>query len=342
MADSSPVILQRIDAGLMASMPKPRPDAVFVLSYGGGGLKTFTRTPPMSERMGSKYCYIVDASERHARRTLHIPARGDVYFFAVNFDANWQVTDPQVVVRHNVRDGDAVVAGYLEDALWRMGRAYPPDDVQGAEDQARQSLRAPFQLDGGLTVTRLSLRLTLDERQAGAAVEVDADVHAGHLAGSRVQRLRNLLDGDESFLLLHLAQHPDDTGSVLQMLAAARERGEQSRLGLLDRMLDHGFIQDADIGPLRDGILGTPGASALPPNRPMPPAAALPPTPAAAPPVGSPDTGPSGAATTGRATVGAAAGKEDEAGAAAAPPPAPGNVTTWKPVGSGKSGRGPA
>lgn len=342
MADSSPVILQQIDAGLTSSMPKPRPDAVFVLSYSGGVLKTFTRTPPMSKRMGSKYCYVVDTSERHTGGTLRIPARGDVYFFAVTFDSNWQVTDPQIVIRRNVRDGDAVVAGYLEDALWRMSRSYPPDDVQGAEDEARQSLRAPFDLDGGLTVTRLSLRLTLDERQSGAAVEVDADIQAGRLAGSRVQRLRNLLDGDESFLLLHLAQHPDDTGSVLQMLAAARERGEQSRLGLLDRMLDRGFIQDADIGPLRDSILGNPNASALPPGRPVPPAA-LPPGPVPAQPVGLPDTGSSGAATTGRAAGGAAtAPNEDEVGTAAAPPLAPGNVKTWKPVGPRRPDRGPA
>lgn len=340
MADSSPVILQKIDAGLIASIPKPRPDAVFVLSYSGGGLKTFTRTPPMSERMGSKYCYIVDASERHTSGSLRIPAMGDVYFFPLRYDATWQVTDPEVVVRRNVSDGDALVTGFLRDALWRLGRSYPAGDVQRAEDEARRSLRAPFDLGGGLTVTWLSIRLALDERQSEAAVEIDVDAHTGQLARSRVQRLRGLLDGDESFLLLHLAQHPDDTGSVLQILASSRERNEQVRLGLLDRMLDRGFIQDADIGPLRDSILGTPGAVALPPSRPV-----LTSPHVQVQVMGAPDVGPSGTvaptgATSSSAPRAAAVQKEDEVGAASVPPSAPGNVTNWRPVRRGKPGRG--
>jgi hypothetical protein len=326
MADSSPIILQKIDAGLIASIPKPRPDAVFVLSYGGGGLKTFNRTPPMSERIGSKYCYIVDLSERHTSGSLRIPAMGDVYFFQLGYDATWQVTDPEVVIRRNIGDGDAVVAGFLRDALWQIGRSYPPSAVQGAEDEARRYLEPPFDLGGGLAVTWLSIRLALDERQSEAAVEVDADAHSGRLARTRVQRLRGLLDGDESFLLLHLAQHPEDTGSVLQMITTSRERNEQLRLGLLDRMLERGFVQDADIGPLRDSILGAPGSLVLPPSRPLPPALAPAPVQVVQP-AGS-NVDPRGAVV-----------PEDETSAASAPFPAPENVTNWKPVRRGKPNR---
>lgn len=341
MADSSPVILQQIHAGFIASIPKPRPDAVFVLSYGGGGLKTFTRTPPVSERIGSKYCYIVDTSQRHASGSLRIPAMGDIYFFQLRYDATWQVTDPEAVVRRNVSDGDAVVAGFLQDALWRIGRSYPAGDAQGAEDKARRSLRVPFDSGGGLTVTWLSVRLTLDERQSGAAVEVDTDAHTGRLARSRVQRLRALLDGDESFLLLHLAQHPEDTGSVLQMLATSRERNEQMRLGLLDRMLDRGFIQDADIGPLRASILGGSGTVPLPPSH-VPPAL----TPAhVIQPAGAPDVGPSDIVTPpapkSSSAPKTAAVQEDEVITGPVPPSAPDNVTNWKPVRHGKPSRWP-
>lgn len=314
MADSSPMILQKMDAGLLSSIPKPRPDAVFVLSYAGGELKSFNRTPFMSERIGSKYCYIVDTSERHTTNSLRIPAMGDVYFFQLGYDTTWQVTDPEVVVRGNVSDGDAVVAGFLRDALWRIGRSYPPSAVQGAEDEARRYLQPPFDIGGGLTVTWLSIRLALDERQSEAAVEVDADAHTGRLARTRVQRLRELLDGDESFLLLHLAQHPDDTGSVLQMITASRERNEQVRLGLLDRMLERGFIQDADIGPLRESILGTSGPVVLPPSPPRSLASA----PVQVVQPGGPDVDPSGTVV-----------PEDELG----------NITNWKPIRRGKRNR---
>jgi hypothetical protein len=313
MADSSPVILQRITEGFRTNPPKLPPHAVFVLNYGAGVLKTFNRKPPMPDRIKSKYHYLVDTSEHRQVGSLRMPAMGDVYFFQLDYDATWQVSDPEAVVRRNVRDGGAVVEGFLRDALWRAGRSYSPNSVQMAEEEARRSLRAPFDLGGGLTVTWLSIRLTLDERQSTAVVQVDEDAHTGRLTRSRVLRLRELLDGDESYLMLHLAQHPEDTGSVLQMLAASRERNEQVRLGLLDRMLERGFIQDADIGPLRESILGAPGPVALPASRALP--AVLTP-----PRVLESDVAP-----------------EDQA----VSPTTPGNVATWKPVQGRKPSRGP-
>lgn len=316
MADSSPMILQKIDAGLLSSVPKPRPDAVFVLSYSGGGLRTFDRTPFMSERVGSKYCYIVDTSARHTSGSLRIPAMGDVYFFQLGYDSTWQVTDPEVVVRQNISDGDAVVDGFLRDALWRIGRSYSPSAVHGAEDEARRQLRPPLDPGGGLTVTWLSIRLALDAYQSEAALEVDADAHTGRLTRTRVQRLRELLDGDEAFLLLHLTQHPDDTRTVLEMITATRERNEQVRLGLLERMLEKGFIQDADIGPLRESILGASGPVILPPRPPAP--SVLPPAIQVIQPVGTDsDTSDTG--------------YEDEVGTSAQHN-TPGNVKDWKPV----------
>jgi hypothetical protein len=53
------------------------------------------------------------------------------------------------------------------------------------------------------------------------------------------------------------------------MLMQARERNDEVRTDLLNRMLERGFIQDADIGPLRDSVLGggdTGGLPALPPR----------------------------------------------------------------------------
>ena len=145
----------------------------------------------------------------------------------------------------------------------------------------RTALRLPVVIDSGLTVTGLSVRLTLDKRRSGATAELDASDHAGLLAQRRVRLLQGLLDGDEAYLMLHLAQHPDDTGTVLQMIAAARERTDQVRLGLLDKMIDNGFILDADIGPLRDSILGTRPSPALPPASatmpPVPPVISAPP-----------------------------------------------------------------
>lgn len=327
MANLTSEVVQKIEGGLMCNLPKLQPHAVFVLSYSGGGLKTFTKKPSMPERMSSKFCYIVDTSEHQTHGSLHIPAMGDVYVFQVDYDATWQVTDPEVVIRRNISDFASTVTGFLRDALWRVGRSYSPNAVQSAEDEARRYLQAPFELGGGLTVTWLSIRLVLDERQSAPAVEVDTEAHVGRLTGSRVQRLRALLDGEESYLMLHLAQHPEDTGSVLQMLAAARTRNEDIRLGLLDRMLERGFIQDADIGPLRDNVLGGTGPIALSPGQPTIPVITPAQVRVVQPTV--PDVDPNRTDD-----------KDNEVGTASTSPSAPGNVTNWKPVQRGKPYRG--
>ena len=270
MSDLTPLIITKSESRLMAAMPRPRPDAVIVLAYSGGGVKTFRHAPGMADRSGSKWCYVIDVAQHFSSGELTIPARGDVYFFRAWFDAGWQVSDPEEVVRHNIEHGEPVVSGFLSDALWRRGRAHDPDDAQGAEDEIRSAVRPPLAMGCGLALSALNVRLSLDSREADAAATDAEEARAGRRQTERVRRLRTLVDGDESLLLLHLSQHPGDTTTVLQMVTQARERNDRVRLELLDRMLKEGFIQDADIGPLRDSVLGGGGLVALPSGGPPP------------------------------------------------------------------------
>ncbi len=282
MTDRSPLITKRFESGWIASMPRARPDTVFVLSYADGGLKTFRHAPGMSERAGSRWCHVVDVSQRFSSGELTIPARGDAFFFQAWFDAGWQVGDAEAVVRNNIEYGEPVVAGFLSDAMWRRGRRYDPDDVAGAEEEIAQAIRPPVQIGSGLVLTALNVRLALDSRQATAASEDFDEDRAARRQADRMRHLRSLVDGDESFLLMHLAEHRGDTGAVLNMLMQARERNDRTRMELLDRMLDKGFIQDADIAGLRDSVLGGGGMPALPSRNsaglPLPPGS-LPPGP---------------------------------------------------------------
>jgi len=125
-------------------------------------------------------------------------------------------------------------------------------------------------LDGnGLALTAVTARVVLDERQSSPVARREADAHTGVIEQQRYARLRaRLADGDQSFVLEHLAQHPEDTGTILQMLTVGRERNDQNRLALLDRLLNQGFVQEADVGGLRDAILGSPGV--LPAAHPAP------------------------------------------------------------------------
>ncbi len=285
MADPQPLIIQKLESNLMTAPPRTRPDAVFVLSYRDGSIRTFRGGPGFGDRSGSKWCFVVDTSQRFSSGELQIPARGDVSYFQVWFDAGWQVNDPEAIVRDNIEIGEPVVAGFLKDAFWSRGRRFDPRDVQGVEEEIVRTVRPPLVIGSGLALTALTVRFAMDPRLQGYGVDTEDDVHRGRLEEARMHRLRSLVDDDESFLLYHLVQHRDDTGTVLQMITQARERNEQLRLDLLDRMLKEGFIQDGDIGPLRDSILSGGGLPALPTGtrgatpRPVPAIAPSPSTP---------------------------------------------------------------
>jgi hypothetical protein len=333
MADSSPVIIERLDSGMLTRTPKTRPDVVFVLSYGDQRLRTFTRNPVLVERQGARYCYVIDASQRHTSGNLRVPARDDVFFFAVHYDATWRVTDPEQVVRANVTDADALVDGFLSRMMWPMGRAHYADDVAGAEADIVRGLRVPQDIGDGLTLLGVTVRMVLDQDQSSAAKDVFADAHAGRIERTRVDRLRQLVTGDEDLLMLHLAQHPSDTETILQMVTGARQRNDDVRLSLLDRMLQNGFVEEADIGPLRDSILGGgsgTGFRALPTS----PAAPTSPPPAyRQPPSGLPPSRAHGYSDQEPAPSDEQAERESDRHAPT------GNVSGWRPVGRSRPDR---
>ena len=348
MPESDPIIMDKIVTGMLSTVSRPSPTAFYVLSYNGGDLRVFTRSPGIADRLGSKYCFTVDASERHSAGMLQIPARGDVYFFQVHFESSWYVSDPLSIVRRNAVHGDELITSFLSNHMWRLGRAHAPDDAQGAEDDILASLSTPWDMGNGLTLTGITARVVLDDHRSTAVKELDSDSHTGQLEQRRYSRVRNrLADGDQSLILEHLAQHPEDTGSILQMMASNRDRTEQNRIAMFDRLVAQGFIDESDVGSLRDSVLG--GSTALPTGssgRPEPQAIIpiAPSTPAPGPmhPHGGSapwaDAGARGAPVPPpRTPQYEDVDPAEEQPTAAAPQ---GGVAAWKPIGRGRPNRG--
>jgi hypothetical protein len=281
VAQSSGVILQTIDSRLFVPPPKAHPHNAYVVSYRDGGVRLFSGAPSMTDRLGGRYCYIVDIAEHRVTDSCVVPSLIDAYSFTVEVEATWKVTDPVAVVSANLADGNEVVLARLRDELWVIGRQYLPENVGAAEAAARNALPAVSALTEGITVLRSTARFRADSHLTAAVLDTDADRHQGNLDEQRIRRLRQWFDGsEESAILLHLLQHKDDTGTVLQMLVSGQDKAQAMRLALLDRLLEHKLITDADAQPLRDQVMGP---SVAPPvtmrpikGRPAP--LALPPT----------------------------------------------------------------
>ena len=297
MSQSSGVILQTVEAGFFNAPPRVHPYNIYVVSYRDGRVQAFTGVPSLNDRWGSRFCYIVDTAERRVRDSFTVPTLTDAYSFTVEAEATWKVTNPEAVVRANLIDGNEVVLARLKDELWVIGRDYNPEDAAGAEAAARSVLSRARKLEEGVTILRATARFQVDAHLATATIERDRDTHQGTLDAQKMGRLRQMLDGsDEAMVMMHLLQHPDDTASVLQMMADARDKNQAVRLGLLDRMLEHNLITDADAQPLRDAVLGQPISSSVVKMRPISsrvmPSALPPGAPQALPHAGSPDPAP--------------------------------------------------
>ena len=365
---SAPLILSKTESGFLASVPRARPDTVFVLSYFDGSLRSFQGAPGRFDRTGSRWAYVVDQSQRFSTSELRIPARGDVYHFAVSFESAWHVTDAEAVVRSNIGDGEPVVAGFLRSAMWPLGRQFEGIDAQGAEEAIARVLRPPMEVGSGLTLDGVTVRLVIDPRLSDSSVADDEELRRQRLVQARVNHVRAIVPDLPPALAINYGTHPDDTGALVQWISEARQQDKHHQLALLDRFLAHGIVTEADGDQLRSMLLGG-GVAAAPPalgsgqqQAPLAlgpaPAHAPPPAPASGgafgPALGSalpttPPPLPSQASTSSRPYAPHHHGPQDQPLAAAAPPtrespehtasaPAPtastsqDGVAEWKPL----------
>jgi hypothetical protein len=251
-------LFRTVQTNLFGGLPRAQSSDAYVLYYTSGELKTFTGIPKQADRRHIQCCYVVDLRIWHLTRSSQVPALGDVYFFNVSIETDWAVTDPIAVVRANLQDAPGVIGAHLDDQLWLNIRRHSPDDAHGAEDAARSALEGQIDLPDGLSILRPRIRITTDQRLINATLERDRDRHQRNLEGDRMAGLREALQGgDEEMILLHLARNPSDTQQVLNLITSNRMRGEDLRLGLLDRLLERDLIKDADAELLRASVLGT-------------------------------------------------------------------------------------
>ena len=229
----------------------------------------------------------------------------------------------------------------------------------------RTSLAQEIPLGSGVVIVRAVARLSADAAVTGATKERDTASHQAALERDRMKQLHELFDGTEAgALMIHLLQHPDDTGSVLSTLKDSREKDQALRLALLDRdrqhylamldrALENNLINDSDAQPLRDLLFGQAagatlaGSVTMVPIAPKP-ALSLPPgvaagTTAVTPGFGAPGTPPSREGPAPTAGPPVAQGHvvdavdtpvedEDPNSPGSAPKASPGGVAGWKPI----------
>jgi hypothetical protein len=377
-----PLILQEtsVERGFGRGAPI-RAGTTLVAATADGEAVALGRRRTVGESLSARYrtLYVVDVTDHETTYAEPLPGRDDIFAFQAVIDLTWRVTDPREIVLRRVLDGRATCRSYLLDLLVPVTRRYRQDDPAGAEDELNERFRdRQTELPAGITIFRTSVRLTRDagsqtrlqeqalrsyhgERQQ---LERDAEIqrayHTNMLAGitqqarlrleqERREALRLAIGGHDALLIEHLTMHPDDTGGVLNSIAANRTADREAQLRLIEMMISQGLIQPADANTVLARLAGItiqPAIAPPPHTRHAPPA--LPGPPAALPPGRSvnPAGGPAAPPWTGPPGHTGPAGPTGSAGPGGSWPPddgeppiesatidaSPSNVGGWRPV----------
>jgi len=253
----SDTIVHTSDAGMFTSLPRARPTQVYVLTYKDGSTRVVRGAPTAADRYGSRTCHLVETALRSAHGQFTVPASGDGFEFRAEVDVTWQVTDPELVVRRGVDHGADVVLGHVGDLVWTVGRQYAPTDAHLAEMGIRQAITRGDRPMLGLSIRGANVRVRADGRVAQAAIDRATQRHAIGQQQERVEHLRSLLKAGNDWLLVHLAEKPEDTSKVLELILTAQDRSDQMDLALFDRLVEHKLIMPEELDELKARRFGS-------------------------------------------------------------------------------------
>ncbi|MGP4002734.1 vWA domain-containing protein [Streptomyces sp. 8N706] len=294
-----------VPRGQLGPVKPTSPNVAVVYATASGELgSTGGRPLTWSQHFFTKYRtrYEVDLSDHRRKARLQsspLTCSDQAHRFEATIDVGFRVTDPEALVRRNVRDALVVVYGHLTHQLRSHARNFAIDEAARAEAYINRACAAQTPLPEGITIYHCTVELepdaaareyirTLEQARRERTVgqdRFDADVATTraeeylndirHEAGlKRDDERRRALAGVsldlEGLIRQHLTQHPEDTSHALELMT----RWEEARVGraeLQDQrqvemfrfLVDKDIIRQADLPRIRDGVLGQlPGAPA--------------------------------------------------------------------------------
>ncbi|WP_367044298.1 hypothetical protein [Streptomyces sp. Je 1-332] len=227
-----------------------RADCALVIAGPGAFYETFLPPRRPTTLRGRTAAYEVDLGVHPLRLRTRLPSDVDSFEFDTTFDLTWQVTDPERFVISQERDIPALLNRLLHRLLRPVTRKFPISSSARAEESvqqvldasgdhaARQGLRlggtARLRRDPGERAAQYDVAAVLSEHEVELLrLEHQQDLKARKIAFYR----HHLAKGGLDALLLHLAEHTQDTGLVVENLRADEARMIENQLGLIDRVL---------------------------------------------------------------------------------------------------------
>jgi hypothetical protein len=227
-----------------------------------------------------KVRFEVDISSHHDVVKSSLPSRGDAFYFDCRFALDWQVTNAAAVVEYRIDDGLELCYARLTERLRKISRRFEIKDCAQAESEINNLMnQTPSILPEGITVHRFFARLGMDDATRKSIQEIFGAQHDNVTAAvkstgeqvvrdieqegdlrrnqQRMEAMQAAMQGNYHLLAIHLSQHPDDTGSLINMIRSVYQTNEERRDNMITELLKHDLIQDIDIDELNSALLST-------------------------------------------------------------------------------------
>lgn len=253
-------------------MPRAATASVFLTTH-GTYLVEWPEQPLTQGELafgGLRTRYEVDIAEHPLAFTCELPCKQDHYNFRAEVSVVWKVHDPIVAVKRKLHDVEAELRPLLERRMRLASREFEVTRQEDAENWVNATLGDHPQLDNGLTVCQAHVALGLTEdAEPVRGVERDIGLHprqaeldtmrAEHELGLRKRRMafyREAIEsGNATMLALQLADHPDDSRLVAQIMRDATREDMERNLRVFEAMLEANRLEAFELDDTRKLIL---------------------------------------------------------------------------------------
>ncbi|MFI6540946.1 hypothetical protein ACIBHY_51415 [Nonomuraea sp. NPDC050547] len=247
--------------------PLPRPGTAVVYANRNGDAVVLPHRPSMLMVREYQTWHEVDIA-RH-QSTVHADVRShvDTMHFHLQAEVMWGVSDPVVIVRHGTADGESLVRAHLVDRAWKVTRRFDIEQCGLAEEELQKGFEpGPIVLDEGITLYTVIVKLHSDAPTAQfyahqrnltriGITDQASFKNQSHLEKQRVAALKQVAMGEDDLLFLFLSRHPDQVGTVLEQVVKRRELNLKTQMALFEKLVDEGYIQEADVESMRQVLL---------------------------------------------------------------------------------------
>jgi hypothetical protein len=201
----------------------PRLGLALVLVSSRGELASFPGGSPVpAARFGNyRSAYYIDTAEHQLYLDAQLPSSDPGFVFQAHLTYRCQVADPADVARRQIRDIGGLVAPRLVATMRAASRRSDIAESSRAEEAIEEALHAMI-ADPAVEITGCGIELPVQADEAASSGRSFRDTHREtRLTGMKVGPMRELLaGGNPALLALHLANHPEDTGPVMEMIVA--------------------------------------------------------------------------------------------------------------------------